>query len=274
MARGMILTDLDGTFLNSNGTISNENLAALQELGQSGVIRVAATGRTLHSSRQVVQHHLPFDYLIFSTGAGICSFADDRVICAHELGETDIQALAEFFLECAVDFSIHHPIPDNHHFHWFAAPEPTSDLVSRLKYLKEFATQGPYQKISRATQFLAISLDGLTIIEELRQKFSHLSIIRTTSPIDGQHVWIEVFAAQASKGLAAKWLCNELGIAQNLTMSIGNDYNDMAMLEWTSRGYVVANGPADLRRRFLNAPCNDEHGFAVAARQWLKELKS
>jgi Cof subfamily protein (haloacid dehalogenase superfamily) len=274
MPRGMILTDLDGTFLNSAGKISDDNLQALHELGQNGVVRVAATGRTLHSSREVVKHHLPFDYLIFSTGAGICSFADDQVICAHELGKSDIHDLAEFFLACAVDFSIHHPIPDNHHFHWFASPEPTSDLISRLQYLKDFATQGPYQRISRATQFLAISKDGLNIIEELRQRFSHLSIIRTTSPIDGKHVWIEVFAAEASKGLAASWLCNKLGIERDKTMSIGNDYNDVAMLEWTGHGYVVANGPADMRCRFLPAPCNDEHGFAIAARQWLKGLKS
>lgn len=274
MPRGMMLTDLDGTFLNSTGKISDENLEMLHELGRHNIIRVAATGRTLHSSREVVQHHLPFDYLVFSTGAGICSFADDQVICAHELGEKDIHALAKFFLDCAVDFSIHHPIPDNHHFHWFAAPEPSSDLACRLKYLKEYATQGPYQQISKATQFLAISLDGLAIIDELERRFPHLSIIRTTSPIDGRHIWIEVFAAGASKGLAARWLCEHLEIDPCNTMSIGNDYNDLAMLEWTSHGFVVANGPHDLLQRFSMVPRNDDHGFAVAARQWLQTMKS
>ncbi|HNS10056.1 MAG TPA: HAD hydrolase family protein, partial [Candidatus Ozemobacteraceae bacterium] len=85
-------------------------------------------------------------------------------------------------------------------------------------------------------------------------------------------VWIEVFHPHASKGLAARWLCDELGIEQRHTMSIGNDYNDLAMLEWTNQGFVVANGPEDLRQRFLSAPANDEHGFAVAAERWLQEL--
>lgn len=274
MHSGMVLTDLDGTFLNSSGKISPENLETLHTLGKHGIIRVAATGRTLHSSREVVAHHLPFDYLIFSTGAGICSFADDNVICAHELCEVDIQGLAEFFLDYRVDFSIHFPIPENHRFHWFASPEPTPDLLSRLKYLKEFAVQGNYRQITRATQFLAISLNGIEIIGELRKKFPHLSIIRTTSPIDGRHVWIEVFPPQASKGLAADWLCRRLGIASKDTMSIGNDYNDVAMLEWTEYSFVVANGPADMRMRFANAPHHDEHGFSVAARHWLEKLKT
>ncbi|MDD2999092.1 MAG: HAD family phosphatase [Erysipelotrichia bacterium] len=272
MHNGMVLTDLDGTFLNSAGQISPTNLDTLHHLGQNGVIRVAATGRTLHSSREVVPHNLPFDYLIFSTGAGICSFADDNVICSHELQEADIHALAEFFLGCGIDFSIHHPIPENHRFHWYASPNPTPDLLSRLKYLKDFAMQGNYRDISRATQFLAISLNGLEIIDDLRNKFAHLSIIRTTSPIDGQHVWIEVFPGQTSKGEAASWLCRHLGIDRCHTMSIGNDYNDLAMLEWTQHAFVVENSPADMRQRFKGAPRNDEHGFSVAARSWLQIL--
>lgn len=273
MHRGMVLTDLDGTFLNSTGKISEANLETLQTLGQHGVIRVAATGRTLHSAREVVHHALPFDYLVFSTGAGICAFADDQIMCSHELGETDIQALAEFFLDCGVDFSIHHPIPENHRFHWFASQNPSPDLLSRLKYLKDFAVQGDYRKISRATQFLAISLNGLEIIDKLRIKFPHLSIIRATSPLDGKHIWIEVFPAEASKGMAASWLCQKLGIHQRHTMSIGNDYNDVAMLEWTHQSFVVANSPADMRQRFQGAPCNDDHGFAVAANDWLRNLR-
>ena len=274
MPKGMILTDLDGPLLNSAGKISEENLAMLLELGRQNVVRVAATGRNLHSARQVVDHSLPFDYLIFSTGAGISAFADDKILCAHELPAHYIQALAKFFIASSVDFSIHHPIPDNHLFHWFAAPQPTSDLLTRLAHLKDFASQGPYELINRATQFLAISLDGLGIIAELQNLFPHLSIIRTTSPLDRTHVWIEVFPAAASKGHAARWLCNELGIDKRNTMSIGNDYNDLAMLEWTAHGYVVANGPEDLRRRFSPAPANDEHGFAAAAKLWLTELSS
>ena len=42
MPRGMVLTDLDGTFLNSSGRISPENLAMLHRLGENDVVRVAA----------------------------------------------------------------------------------------------------------------------------------------------------------------------------------------------------------------------------------------
>lgn len=268
----MVLTDLDGTFLNSDRSIASENLDTLHQLGQHGIVRVAATGRTLHSSREVLGFELPFDYLIFSTGAGICRFADSQILQKMSLTANDIHAVAEFFVDCQLDFSIHHPIPDNHHFHWYSSPNPTPDLVSRLKYLAEFAVQGDFREIKEATQLLAITLNGLEIIEELQRRFSHLSIIRTTSPIDNRHIWIEVFPSGASKGSAAEWLCKHLSIERNRTMSIGNDFNDLAMLEWTQASFVVANAAPELVEKFSPAPGNDDRGFTVAVRGWLEQL--
>ncbi|EKD82278.1 MAG: hypothetical protein ACD_39C01390G0003 [uncultured bacterium] len=272
MRPAMVLTDLDGTFLSSDRTISAENLDVLHTLGQHGIVRVAATGRNLHSSREVLDCGLPFDYLIFSTGAGICRFADSYIMHKRALDTGDIHAVADFFASWQLDFSIHHPIPENHRFHWYASPNPTSDLKSRLHYLADFAVQGDYLEIKEATQLLAITLNGREVIEELQKRFSHLSIIRTTSPIDGKHTWIEVFPPGASKGSAAEWLCKSLSIEKERTMSIGNDFNDLAMLEWTQTSYVVANAAPELVKQFLPAPGNDDQGFAVATRNWLSQL--
>jgi len=273
MRPAMVLTDLDGTFLNSDRSICAENIATLHQLGQNGIVRVAATGRTLYSSREVLGFELPFDYLIFSTGTGICRFADSHLMHKRSLKASDIHAVAEFFADYQLDFSIHHPIPDNHHFHWYSSPNPTPDLLSRLHYLADFAVQGDFREIDEATQLLAITLNGVKIIEELQRRFSHLSIIRTTSPIDGKTVWIEVFPSGASKGSAAEWLCNHRNITRNRTMSIGNDFNDLAMLDWTQASFAVANAAPELVEKFLPAPENNEKGFAVAVNSWLEQLQ-
>ncbi len=273
MRPAMVLTDLDGTFLSSDRSISAENLASLHTLGRQGIIRVAATGRSLHSARMVIGSNLPFDYLIFSTGAGICHYSDSRIIHKRTLAKSDIHAVAGFFSDSELDFSIHQPIPETHRFHWYASPNPTSDLQARLEFWAEFATQGDYLEIEEASQLLAITLDARDIIEQLQQRFTHLSIIRTTSPIDDRHTWIEVFPPGASKGTAAEWLCNRLNIERERTMSIGNDFNDLAMLEWTGASYAVANAAPELVEQFLPAPANDEQGFAAATRQWLEQLQ-
>ncbi len=266
----MVLTDLDGTLLNSQGLISMENLATLELLGDKGVVRVAATGRNIRSSREVLSHDLPFDYLIFSTGAGICTFAEDNVIHSNHLLKEDILEVGSFFMARDMDFSVHHPIPENHCFFLFPSTSPTTDLTHRLKYLQQYAHKSDLQEISSATQLLAITLNGLEIIDELQSRFSHLNIIRTTSPIDGRHIWIEVFPSGVSKGLAAEWLCQHLKIDRSLTMSIGNDFNDLAMLDWTHSSFAVANAPFELRKSFRNVSDNNSNGFSEAVKIWMK----
>ena len=67
----MVVTDLDGTLLQTDHTISPEDTETLIELGCLDVCRVAATGRNLFKVRQVLTPETPFDYVIFSSSAGI-----------------------------------------------------------------------------------------------------------------------------------------------------------------------------------------------------------
>lgn len=275
--KGLMLTDLDGTFLNETGKINMENIEALKLLGKHKVARAACTGRTLNSAREVVARNLPFDFLVFSSGAGICNFADDKVICRHEITQPEIKELAEFFRNKNLDFSIHFPIPENHRFYWYSGKVMTPDLVSRLHYLAEFAVKGSDKEclgMQSATQFLAICPD-LRInetIEEARNLFSNLSFIRATSPLNEGYSWIEVFPANINKGSGGDWLCKTFDIPLNKTMSIGNDYNDIHMLEWAETPFIMANSPDELKKRFNVVPSNSENGFAVAVKQWLSSI--
>jgi hydroxymethylpyrimidine pyrophosphatase-like HAD family hydrolase len=68
---GLFVTDLDGTLLRSDRTFAPSDVAALRRLGERGVVRVLATGRSLYSFAKVGAAAAPIDYLVFSTGAGM-----------------------------------------------------------------------------------------------------------------------------------------------------------------------------------------------------------
>lgn len=274
--KGLVLTDLDGTFLNPKGKINEANINALEKLHKYNVASAVCTGRTLNSSREVVPRNLPFDFLIFSSGAGVAEFSNDKIICSHSLVSEEIQSLTDYFKSKKVDFSVHFPIPNNHFFYWFSGSEKSPDLVSRLHYLKDFAIEGTDETISRmktATQFLVIiSDDYLALLDEAKSKFKHLSFVRATSPITPNYTWIEVFPDKTSKGSGAEWLCRYLGLTREQTMGIGNDYNDIQMLDWTGTAYIMENSPDDLKKRFRIAPSNDNNGFAYAVDSWLEKM--
>jgi hydroxymethylpyrimidine pyrophosphatase-like HAD family hydrolase len=77
-----------------------------------------------------------------------------------------------------------------------------------------------------------------------------------------------------SKSRTAAWLAEELKIDKSEIVSVGNDYNDLDLLEWTAKSYVVDNAPADLKDRFAGVASNNNGGVAEAARRWLKNTFS
>ena len=65
----MVVTDLDGTLLQNDHSISKEDLETLLLLGELGICRVAATGRNLYKVRLALKPADPFDYVICSSVA-------------------------------------------------------------------------------------------------------------------------------------------------------------------------------------------------------------
>ncbi len=71
-----------------------------------------------------------------------------------------------------------------------------------------------------------------------------------------------------SKGWALERLAARLGIDRKETMAIGDNWNDVAMLEWAGQGVVMGNAAMELRtmakmRGWKQAPANDDDGVAV-----------
>jgi hydroxymethylpyrimidine pyrophosphatase-like HAD family hydrolase len=172
-----------------------------------------------------------------------------------------------------LDFMVHRPIPDNHVFGYFESTPANADFRRRIDLYSQFAF--PLDEVSdgfgAATQLLAIlpPAGRPQIIETIRKKLPGFNIIQTTSPLDGQSTWIEIFPATVSKGLTVAWLTAEFDIDPGQTLSIGNDYNDLDLLEWTASSFVVENAPDDLKERFPVVASNNESGVAEGIKRWL-----
>jgi hypothetical protein len=71
--------------------------------------------------------------------------------------------------------------------------------------------------------------------------------------------------------LAARWLAQKLDIPFHHTLSVGNDYNDLDLLSWSAKSYVMANAPAELKSNYHTLASNDEGGVAEAIERWLAD---
>jgi hydroxymethylpyrimidine pyrophosphatase-like HAD family hydrolase len=273
MPCGLFVMDFDGTLLRTDRTVGSEDLAALQHLGELGFVRAIATGRSLYSFNTVPLPKLPMDFVIFSTGAGILQYNDGEIIRKVNLEPGEVDLASEVLKTYQLDFMIHHIIPDNHRFAYHRTNLNNDDFDRRLALYRSHADILPQKSktFGPATQLLAVlpARSGTAVLESIRNELVDFSVIQTTSPLDGESTWIEIFPASVSKSQTAAWLAAELQIDQRHIISVGNDYNDLDLLEWTHASYVVDNAPADLKNRFATVASNDKGGVAEAARKWL-----
>jgi hypothetical protein len=264
----MFITDLDGTLLRSDGTFSHRDILSLDALKKKGVVRVIATGRSIYSFKKAVDIHLPVDYLIFSTGVGVMDYLKESIIRSVHIESDDRDHAIRTLLEMDLDFMVHDPVPDNHHFAYHDTGKANPDFFRRIDRYREFARpMNRGEQIARnPSQLLAVvdNASGDTLLNSLRLTLPTLTVIRSTSPLDHVSTWIEIFHGQVSKSRSAAWLANRLNILPQSVVAVGNDYNDMDLLEWASVGMVVENAPEDLKSRFPVVASNNRCGVSEA----------
>jgi len=272
---GLFIMDFDGTLLRSDRTFSSIDRDALGQLGELGIVRTIATGRSLYSFNTVDVGDLPLDFVIFSMGAGVLQHAGGKVVRRVSLEPHEVKRACKILKTNQLDFMIHRTIPDNHMFSYFRSNGGNDDFERRLKLYSRFAVplNETTDDFSPATQLLAVVPDrgSHAVLEKVRSELPDYSVIRTTSPLDGKATWIEIFPTVVSKSRTAAWLAEELKIDKRDIVSVGNDYNDLDLLEWTNNSYVVDNAPADLKNRFTGVASHNHGGVAEAARRWLAE---
>jgi Cof subfamily protein (haloacid dehalogenase superfamily) len=269
----MVITDLDGTLLNDNRLVSEANLETLYELGAGSVTRVIATGRNLYSLKKVIPEDFPIDYLIFSSGAGIMHWPTKQIEQTYHLEQPEIHAVMNYLHQNEFDFMIHHQIPHNHYFLFFDTERENPDFYRRIDHYRFFARQGDLTSVDmrRASQFLVIEPSdrkGWERYVMLERELSQVKTIRTTSPLDSKSLWVELFQLSVSKGHAADYIASKLGIKREEVLAVGNDFNDIDLLEWAGMSFVVSNAASELRDQYELVSSNNKGGFTEAVRIW------
>lgn len=262
----IVFTDLDGTLLNSNRKISQENRNMLSQLKEQSILRVAVTGRNLFSLAQVIKIDDPLDYIIFSTGAGILDWKTEKLIYSKNLQLDEINNVSEILLKQGINFMLHKAVPHNHQFYYYHNGVIAADFQRRLDLYSRFAEKFEHNNLKEASQFLVI-LEEQKKFAQLKEKMQNVKVVRATSPLDMKSIWMEIFHQEVSKSFGCQWLCDYLGIKQDETVSFGNDYNDEDMLQWTARSFIVGNGVDELKQKYTITNSNDDNGFAEALKK-------
>jgi len=273
---GIFAADMDGTLLLPGRDFHNEDITALESLGRMNILRVIATGRSPFSfHRMMGQRLLPVDFLVLSSGAGIQNYRTGEFLRTAFMDPDLTSHAVSELLDRGYDFCLQGAVPDSHAFTYRYVSGDNPDMESRIAlYTDHCRPLKIGDEKGDSTQIVIIIPPGRqegaleTVTEFMGQS---CNILRTTSPLDGESLWIEIFPPSVSKSTGVEWIADMFGLTGEDAAAVGNDYNDHDLLEWVAHAFVVEDSPEHLRTRFREVPSASEGGVAEAARLWLIE---
>ena len=257
----LVATDLDGTFLKNDRTVSPANIDALHKLGEKQIVRVAATGRNLQKVKDVLQPDLPFRLCGVFVGGRCLQLAKKGTYCQPEYKSFVGKKTAfDHFIHRDVNFHAFYPVPDNHKHYYYRGKDDCEEFERYFNFNVAHAEPLKTDDLPKGElcQFLIIIKQNEERFNQLKKDIEALCpeirVIRASSPITPGYIWIEVFHHSVSKGNGVNEICKRLGISKDETMGLGNDYNDFDLLEFTMHSFLTDNSPHEIKDKYPVVP--------------------
>jgi Cof subfamily protein (haloacid dehalogenase superfamily) len=282
----LVAIDMDGTLLPDFSTVVSErNQRALREAQQAGIAVAIATGRRQAFTAPLLENvGLRADTpLITSNGAVTRSFSGERIDYHHmspALARTLCGVLRGVGL---LVFTLDKPTPPD------LIVEDIAAARGRLAKWVE-ANRLAIKQVQPIEDALGDDVDliqGMAAgtIAEMQEAERRLracawagefECIRTAYPGNDLSI-LDLLPKGVSKSSALARLAKRMGIAQEETMAIGDNWNDETMLDWAGTGVLMGNATEELRalapeRGWLVGPTNSEDGVAVMLEQAIAGL--
>ena len=271
----LLAVDIDGTLTDPNYQISARNIAALRSAHEAGVQIVLATGRR-HDYAMPVAREIGVPMLLISSNGALVrssvgeTFYTDRLPArtATEL----IQYMGDFRSHAVLTFDregkgalVLERFEDLNRSisRWLELNAPFIEYISPLE---NSLTEDPIQ---------AMYCGKLTRMEELERHLNQAGFLSQISVLKTQYdhrdlCILDILNRNCSKGHALRRWAENQGISREQIMAIGDNYNDLEMLEFAGLPFVMGNASQDMKQSGWKVTgSNAEHGVAQALEEVL-----
>ena len=273
MAVRLIGIDIDGTLLDSRGLMPGANRDAIHEAVAAGVHVALVTGRSFPFARPVAETLPPAITLIVSNGAieramdgaTLARRLLDRHVARAVLDTTrPFRDAAALIFDRDADRQVVFETMDweqpNRKGYW----SRNQSLIDQCVPLELALTEDPIQVMFNG---------GVLQMRSLAEALDQVAREYAVSLTEYEHrdfSLIDVTSPAATKGRALAWRAEQMGIGRDEVMAIGDNFNDLEMLEFAGTPVVMGNAVEPLRTRGWPVTGHqDEAGLAQAIRKFI-----
>ena len=271
----LIAIDIDGTLLNSQFQISKANLDTLRRAHEASVEIILVTGRR-HTFAMPIAEMLGFPLWLISSNGAVTKSTDGELFHRDLLPAGTARKLLtwmdEFRGSAVVTFdredagALVIERADELHASISRWMEKNAAYITQKVPLEDCLGSDPVQ-----TMFCGTIARMRAAQERLAASAMEHEITVLKTEYEARDLTIvDVLNYGCSKGHAVERWANRRGIRPEQVMAIGDNYNDLEMLEYAGRPVVMANAVTELKCRGWHVTGHqDEAGLAQAIERYV-----
>ncbi|MCY7376608.1 MAG: Cof-type HAD-IIB family hydrolase [Pyrinomonadaceae bacterium] len=281
----LLALDLDGTLLNSRGEISAENIEAIQKAEQSGVLVTIATGRRFRDALPVA-YQLKLNAPVICHNGALLKYAETlETVAVSILANETVREILRVGREYGGDALLSadpigkgvllydtvsdENVPLQKYIAWSKRLHgaEAEEAVHHVKNLQDIVAD--YETVHVSFSGACAAMVDLEAV--LQDELKDSANILTTVYPSLDFTLIDILPPDASKGIGVE----KLALLNNLTaenvMAMGDNFNDLEMLEYAGTPVVMGNAAPELLEnpKYRQTLSNDESGVALAIEKFI-----
>lgn len=259
-----IALDLDGTLLNSEHRISQENKKTLHELNEKGIRIILVTGRSYEGAKKFARE-LDFDnVLICYNGAKVVSPKTEEVFFELPVPGDCVKELISISKETGVHLNLYQ------NNIWYVENEHREEAINYALATSIIPVQKDFSEFENydMTKALFISThEALEKIYEVLEERLGGNIYKTFS----QPHLLEVLNREVNKAVTLKRVLESYDLSLEECIAFGDGMNDLEMLTEVGMGVAMANANPLLKKHVSHVTLtNNEDGVAFFLKKLFK----
>lgn len=243
----LIVSDFDGTLVHKDGTISNENKEKISAYIQAGGKFAISTGR-------LPAGILPRVRELGLTGMVCC--CQGAIIMDIETGQPILEGKLPYETTLAIvekmeELNLHIHLYDAWEYYSNRDDDGLKFYEKAVRVKAKLVTDRPMSQFVKENHFQSYKIlamveekDNARIIQEIKKAgFVGCEVTKSDNFL------VEVINANYSKGTAVEYLANYYQIPLEKTIAIGDQHNDLPMIERAGLGIAVQNADKSLKAK-------------------------
>lgn len=261
----MICLDIDGTLLNSNHKISKKVKDTINIAANEKKIPVILVSARMPKGITFLQRELEIDQPIICYSGALILDKDGKMLSKEFINVLDFEEIYKLVVKYNIHISLY---KDDEWYieemdYWSKQESEITNIIPKITDFNELIELWKKEGTGPNKILCMASPDKITFLKE-NIKASDLNIYPS------KPTYLEIMPTNASKTSAIYCLQKKFNINKAEIVAMGDNYNDIDMIEYAGLGIAMGNAPEDVKKHANDVTLtNDEDGVAEALRKYV-----